>query len=77
MAEKNPTLFPANILKPSQICNLFCENFQIFRKDVAVAEAGQNVGINLRNAKIDQLQKGMMLTKAASFVPTNHFEVIT
>jgi hypothetical protein len=29
--------------------------FQIFRSDVSVAEAGQNVGINLRNAKFDQV----------------------
>jgi translation elongation factor EF-Tu-like GTPase len=33
------------------------------------------VGINLRGVKVDQLQKGMMLTKPGSFVPTNHFEV--
>jgi translation elongation factor EF-Tu-like GTPase len=48
---------------------------KVFRKDAAVVEAGQNVGVNLRNIKADSISKGMMLCKPGSFTLTNHFEV--
>jgi len=48
---------------------------KVFRKDVAVVQAGQNAGINIRNVKADDLSKGMMLCKPGSFTLTNHFEV--
>ena len=46
---------------------------QVFRKDVGVAEAGDNVGIQLRNVKLSNVRKGMVLAKQGSFVPTNSF----
>jgi len=48
-------------------------NMQVFRKDVAVAHAGDNVGIQLRNVKLDKVKKGMVLAKQGSFEPTNSF----
>ena len=50
---------------------------QVFQKDVSMALAGDNVGINIRNIKPAALKKGMMLAKAGSFEPTNHFEGVT
>ena len=52
-------------------------NMQVFQKDVSMALAGDNVGINIRNIKPAALKKGMMLAKTGSFEPTNHFEGVT
>ena len=49
-------------------------DIQIFKKSVGQAEAGENVGINIKDAPIHTLKRGMMLAKVNSFQPTNHFE---
>ena len=52
-------------------------NMQVFKKDVSVAMAGDNVGINIRNISTKDIKRGMMLVKAGSFDLTNHFEGTT
>jgi elongation factor Tu len=47
---------------------------QVFKKSVAMAQAGDNVGVLLRNIKVDAVQKGMMLCELGSEVPCNRFE---
>ena len=49
-------------------------DIQIFKKSVGQAEAGENVGINIKDAPVHTLKRGMMLAKVNSFQPTNHFE---
>lgn len=49
-------------------------DIQIFKKSVGQAEAGENVGINVKDAPVHTLKRGMMLAKVNSFEPTNHFE---
>ena len=51
------------------------ESPQVFRKDVAMATAGENVGVQLRGVKASSLEKGMLIIKPGSMEPTNHFEV--
>lgn len=48
--------------------------FQIFRKDVQLATAGENVGLQLRGIKASAVEKGMLVIQPGSFEPTNHFE---
>jgi translation elongation factor EF-Tu-like GTPase len=50
---------------------------QVFKKSVSIAEAGDNVGINIKNIQVDAMKKGMVLVKGDSMEPTNHFEGIT
>ena len=52
-------------------------DIQIFQKSVGKAEAGENVGINIKDVPVSALKKGMMLSKLNSFNPTNHFEGAT
>ena len=52
-------------------------DIQIFQKSVGKAEAGENVGINIKDVPVSALKKGMMLSKLDSFKPTNHFEGAT
>jgi elongation factor Tu len=47
---------------------------QVFKKSVAMAQAGDNVGVLLRSIKVDAVQKGMMLCELGSEVPCNRFE---
>ena len=47
---------------------------QVFKQEVPQAQAGDNVGINLKQVKQHQLKKGMLLTAKDSCKPTNHFE---
>ena len=49
-------------------------DIQIFKNSVGQAEAGENVGINVKDAPVHTLKRGMMLAKVNSFEPTNHFE---
>jgi len=49
-------------------------DIQVFKKSVAMAQAGDNVGVLLRNVKLDAVQKGMMLCELGSEVPCNRFE---
>ena len=48
---------------------------QVFNKNVQAVGAGENVGINIKSVKADQLEKGMVLAAPNSLRPTNHFEV--
>ena len=48
---------------------------QVFKKQVDTAEAGDNVGINVRGVKSGSLKKGMLLVAPGSFNVTNHFDV--
>ena len=50
-------------------------NMQVFKQDVPQAQAGDNVGIQLRHVKLDSVRKGMILAKPKSFTPTNSFLV--
>lgn len=50
---------------------------QVFKKNVQAVGAGENVGINIKGVKADQLEKGMVLAAPNSIKPTNHFEVST
>uniref|UniRef100_A0A8D8HS10 protein-synthesizing GTPase n=1 Tax=Culex pipiens TaxID=7175 RepID=A0A8D8HS10_CULPI len=47
---------------------------QVFKKDVGVAKAGDNIGALLRNVKITAVQRGMLLCAAGSERVSNHFE---
>lgn len=47
---------------------------QIFRKSVAQAEAGDNVGISLRGVKLKSVQRGMLLCAPNSQLVTNQFD---
>ena len=49
-------------------------DIQVFKQSVGQAEAGENVGINIKDAPVHSLKRGMMLAKLNSFQPTNHFE---
>ena len=48
---------------------------QVFKQQVDAAEAGDNVGINVRGVKSGSLKKGMLLIAPGSFNVTNHFDV--
>ena len=48
---------------------------QVFKQQVDTAEAGDNVGINVRGVKSGSLKKGMLLVAPGSFNVTNHFDV--
>ena len=48
---------------------------QVFKKNVDLVVAGDNVGLNVKQVKTNQLKKGMVLVKPGSFKPTNHFDV--
>ena len=50
---------------------------QVFKKSVNIAEAGDNVGINIKNIPADIMKKGMVLVKVDSMEPINHFEGTT
>ena len=50
-------------------------NMQVFKQDVPQAQAGDNVGVQLRHVKLNQVRKGMILAKPGSFTPTNSFVV--
>ena len=49
-------------------------NMQIFHQDVNEALAGDNVGVNIKGPKKDDLSRGMLLVTPGSITPTNHFE---
>ena len=49
-------------------------DIQVFKQSVGQAEAGENVGINIKDVPVHSLKRGMMLAKLNSFQPTNHFE---
>jgi elongation factor Tu len=49
---------------------------QRFKEDVARAQAGDHVGVNLRKVKASLAQKGMLIVKPGSVKPTNHFEAV-
>jgi selenocysteine-specific translation elongation factor len=51
-------------------------SIQVFKQEQVQAQAGDNVGLNIKQIKMKQLKKGMILAKQGSFQPTNHFEVI-
>ena len=38
-------------------------------------QAGDNVGMNIKQVKANRLKKGMILTQPGSFETTNHFDV--
>ena len=44
---------------------------------MSIAEAGDNVGINIKNIPADVMKKGMVLVKVDSKEPINHFEGTT
>ena len=48
---------------------------QVFKQEVLEAQAGDNVGVNVKQVKSSQLKKGMLLTAKGSCKPTNHFDV--
>ena len=48
---------------------------QVFKQEQQEALAGDNVGINVKQVKPNQLKKGMLLTAKGSCKPTNHFDV--
>lgn len=47
---------------------------QVFKKDVSLAKAGDNIGALLRNVKITAVQRGMLLCAAGSTKVSNHFD---
>jgi len=49
-------------------------DIQVFKKSVAMAQAGDNVGCLLRGIKLDSVMRGMMLCALKSEVCGNHFE---
>lgn len=49
-------------------------DIQIFRKSVAQAEAGDNVGISLRGVRLKAVQRGMLLCAVNSQLVTNQFD---
>ena len=51
-------------------------NMQVFHEDVKEAYAGQNVGVNIRGVKKDELRKDMLLIKPDSVELSNHFDVL-
>lgn len=46
---------------------------QVFKKSVPSAVAGDNVGLLMRNVKLDRAQRGMVLAAANSCKPGNRF----
>jgi len=49
-------------------------DIHVFKKSVAMAQAGDNIGVLLRGVKIYNIQRGMMLTEFGSTILSNHFE---
>ena len=49
---------------------------QRFNEDVAIAVAGDHVGVLVRKIKPHMVEKGMLLVKPGSVTATNHFEVV-
>lgn len=47
---------------------------QVFNKSVKKAYAGENVGVLLRNIKISNIQRGMLLCAKGSQVLSNHYD---
>jgi len=47
---------------------------QVFKQEVLEAQAGDNVGVNVKQVKSNMLKKGMLLTAKGSCKPTNHFD---
>lgn len=47
---------------------------QVFKQNVPSAQAGDNVGLNIKQIKAKQLKKGMIVSAQGSFDPTNHFD---
>jgi len=47
---------------------------QRFNEDMGAAVAGDHVGIQLRKVKNSMVEKGMLLVKSGSVLPTNHFQ---
>ena len=42
---------------------------------ISKLQAGDNVGMNIKQIKAKQLKKGMIVSAQGSFDPTNHFDV--
>lgn len=49
-------------------------DIQVFKKSVPQGLAGENVGVLLRNIKISNIQRGMLLCAKGSQKMSNHFE---
>lgn len=49
-------------------------DIQIFKKSVQKAYAGDNVGVLLRNIKLSNIQRGMLVCAANSEVMSNHYD---
>merc|ERR1712086_662078 len=47
---------------------------QVFKQNVPSAQAGDNVGMNIKQIKAKQLKKGMIVSAQGTFDPTNHFD---
>lgn len=47
---------------------------QVFKRDVGLAKAGDNIGALLRSVKINAVQRGMLLCAAGSEKVSNHFD---
>jgi elongation factor Tu len=45
----------------------------VFKSNVQSAEAGENIGLQIRGIKADALEKGMLVIQPKSLEPTNHF----
>lgn len=50
--------------------------FQVFKKNVSKAEAGENVGILLRGIRIETLERGMVLCALGSKELVNRFVIV-
>uniref|UniRef100_A0A8D8VA18 protein-synthesizing GTPase n=1 Tax=Cacopsylla melanoneura TaxID=428564 RepID=A0A8D8VA18_9HEMI len=54
--------------------NCTVSEIQVFQKKVGEAKAGDNVGILLRNVKLKQIERGMLLAKADTLTLNNRYE---
>ncbi|XP_067634432.1 elongation factor Tu [Eurosta solidaginis] len=64
----------ADLLGFNQNIRTSIGDIQIFKKSVAKAVAGENVGILLRSVKISNVDRGMLLCAADTENISNHFE---
>lgn len=65
---------PVQVVGFGGIFNTVVGGMQVFNQDIKEAYAGDHVGVNLKKIKPGVLQKGMLIVKPKSVVPTNYFE---
>merc|ERR1712008_454430 len=67
---------PAHLVGFGQTFSTTMGGVQRFNEDVAMAVAGDHVGVLVKKIKPHMVTKGMLLVKPKSVAPTNHFEVV-